>query len=334
MNRRAFITLLVGAAAISSVAWPPAARAQQGERVRRIGVLSSLAADDPAGQARFAAFVQRFQQLGWSEGRNVRIDTRWSAGNADDIRRYAAELIALGPDVILAAGGSSVVGPLLQATRTVPIVFANVTDPVGAGFIDSLARPGGNATGFTQFEYGISAKWLEVLKQIAPGVTRAAVVRDPAIPSGIGQFGAIQSVAPSFGVELRPVNVRDATEIERAIAAFVRSSNGGVIVTGSGLASVHRELIITLAARHRLPAVYYERSFVAAGGLISYGPDFVDQYRRAAAYVDRILKGEKPADLPVQAPTKYEMVINLKTAKALGIEVSPMLLARADEVIE
>jgi putative ABC transport system substrate-binding protein len=223
---------------------------------------------------------------------------------------------------------------LLQATRTVPIVFANVTDPVGAGFVDSLARPGGNATGFTQFEYSLAGKWLELLKQIAPGVTQAAVLRDPAIPSGIGQFGAIQSVAPSFGVELRPVNVRDVTEIERAIAAFARAANGGLIVTGSGLASVHRELIITLAARHKLPAVYYERFFVAAGGLISYGPDFVDQYRRAAAYVDRILKGAKPADLPVQHPTRYQTVLNLKTAKALGLEVPPMVLVRADEVIE
>jgi putative ABC transport system substrate-binding protein len=329
MRRRDFITLLGGAA----VAWPRTARAQQPERMRRIGVLLPQAADDRVGQARLAAFLQGLQQLGWTDGRNVRIDTRWGAGDADRIRRDAAELVALAPDVILTSGASTL-GPLLQATRTVPIVFANVTDPVGAGFIDSLARPGGNVTGFTQFEYGISAKWLELLKQIAPGVTRVAVLRDPAIPSGIGQFGAIQSVAPSFGVELSPVNVRDATEIERAIAAFARSSNGGLIVTGSGLASVRRELIIMLAARHKLPAVYYERLFVAAGGLISYGPNFVDQYRRAASYVDRILKGEKPADLPAQAPTRYETVLNLKTATMLGLTVPPTLLSTADEVIE
>ena len=250
-----------------------------------------------------------------------------------NIRRHAAELAALAPDVILAHGASTV-GPLLQATRTVPIVFPVVADPVGAGFVDSLARPGGNATGFMTFEYSLSGKWLELLKQIAPSVTRAAVLRDPAIASGIGQFGAIQAVAPSLGVEVSPVNVRDAAEIERAVAAFARSSNGGLIVTASASAIVHRDLIITLAARHKLPAVYFERFFVAAGGLISYGPDFVDQYRRAAGYVDRILKGEKPADLPVQAPTKYELVINLKTAKALGLDVPPTLLARADEVIE
>ena len=266
-------------------------------------------------------------------GRNVRIDIRWAAANADDIRRHAAELVALAPDVILAHGASTV-GPLLQATRTVPIVFPIVADPVGAGFVDSLARPGGNATGFMQFEYSMSGKWLELLKEIAPSVTRAAVLRDPAIPAGIGQFGVIQAVAPSLGVEVSPVNMRDAGEIERAVAAFARSPNGGLIVTASALAALHRDLIITLAARHKLPAVYSERSFVAAGGLISYGPDFVDQYRRAAGYVDRILKGEKPADLPVQAPTKYELVINLKTAKALGLDVPPTLLARADEVIE
>ena len=260
------------------------------------------------------------QQLGWTDGRNVRIDHRWGAGDADLMHRYAAELVALAPDVILASG-TSAVGPLLQATRTVPIVFTQVTDPVGAGFVDSLARPGGNATGFTVFEYSISGKWLELLKEIAPGVTRAAVLRDPAISGRSGQLGAIQSVAPSFGVELSPVNVRDAGEIERAVAAFARGSNGGLIVTASGLAIVHRDLIITLAARHQLPAVYSDRFFVAGGGLISYGPDSIDQYRRAAGYVDRILKGEKPADLPVQAPTKYELVINLKTAKALGLEV-------------
>ena len=285
--------------------------------------------DDPEAQARVAAFQQGLQQLGWIAGRNVRIDTRWGGGDAERIRRYAAELVALAPDVILATG-SATVGPLLQATRTVPIVFAYVPDPVGAGFVNSLARPGGNATGFTPFEYSLSGKWLELLKQIAPGVTRAAVIRDPAISTGLGQFGAIQAVAPSIGVEVSAVNVRDAGEIEFAVTAFARSSNGGLIVTGSALANVHRELIITLAAQHKLPAVYFERHFVASGGLISYGPNIVDQYRRAAGYVDRILKGEKPADLPVQASTEYELVINLKTAKALGITIPPTLLARAD----
>ena len=301
--------------------------------MRRIGVLMNLAADDSQGQAWLGAFLQGLQQLGWTIGRNVRIDTRWGGGDADDIRRHAAQLAALAPDVILATGASTV-GPLLQATRTVPIVFAIVVDPVGAGFVDSLARPGGNATGFSQFEYGISAKWLELLKQIAPGVTRVAVLRDPAIPSGIGQFGVIQAVAPSLGVEVNPVNVRDAAEIERAVVAFASAPNGGLILTASGLAAVHRDLIITLAARHKLPAVYFERLFVAVGGLISYGPDQIDQFRRAAGYVDRILKGEKLADLPVQAPTKYELVINLKTAKALGLTIPPTLLATADELIE
>ena len=277
--------------------------------------------------------MQGLALLGWTIGRNVRIDTRWATTNAAEIRRHAAELAALAPDVILAHGASTV-GPLLQATRTVPIVFPLAVDPVGAGFVDSLARPGGNATGFMTFEYSMSGKWLELLKQIAPGVTRAAVLRDPDQGSGTGQFGVIQAVAPSLRVEVIPVNMRDAGEIERAVAAFARSPNGGLIVTASGLAQLHRDLIIALAARHKLPAVYYERFFVAAGGLISYGPDFVDQYRRAAGYVDRILKGEKPADLPVQAPTKYEPVINLKTAKALGLDVPPTLLARADEVIE
>jgi putative tryptophan/tyrosine transport system substrate-binding protein len=329
MRRREFITLLGGAA----VGWPLGARAQQAERMRRIGVLMPLAAGDPAGQARIAVFAQGLQQSGWTIGRNVQIDTRWSAGNADDTRRYAAELVALAPGVIL-ANGNAAVAPLLQATRTVPIVFVIVPDPVGAGFVDSLARPGGNATGFIAYEYSLAAKWLELLKQIAPGITRVAVLRDPALASGPGQFAAIQSVAPSLGVELNPVNVRDAGEIERAVTAFARSSNGGLIVTGSALTAFHRDLIIALAARHKLPTVYIERFFVVAGGLISYGPDFLDQCRRAAGYVDRILKGEKPADLPVQAPTKYELVINLKTAKALGLEVSPILLARADEVIE
>jgi len=328
MRRREFISLLGSAAA----AWPFAARAQQGERMRRIGVLVAVA-DDPEGQARIAAFLQGLQQLGWAEGRNLQIDTRWGAGDADRFRKYAAELVALAPDVILAAGGA-VVPPLLQATRSVPIVFTQTPDPVGAGFVDSLARPGGNVTGFTTFEYGISAKWLELLKEIAPRVTRAAVIRDAAIASGTGQWGALQSVAPSFGVELSPVNMLDAGEIERAIAAFARSPNGGMILTGSALAVFHRDLIVTLAARHKLPAVYYDRHFVAGGGLISYGPNSIDPHRRAAGYVDRILRGEKPADLPVQAPTKYELVVNLKSAKALGLEIPPTLLARADEVIE
>jgi putative ABC transport system substrate-binding protein len=329
MRRRDFITLLGGAV----TAWPLAARAQQGERMRRIGVFFPGAADDPEYQARNAAFLQGLGELGWTVGRNVRIDTRWGAGDPANIPKLAVELAALAPDVILAAGGA-VTGPLLQATRTVPIVFTIVPDPVGAGFVDSLSRPGGNATGFINFEYSISAKWLELLKQIAPRVARVAVLRDPAIPQGIGQFGAVQSAAPSLGVEVSPVNVRDAGEIERAIAAFAGSSNGGLIVTGSPLAVVHRDLIITLAARHKLSAVYFQRFFVNAGGLISYGPDYFDQFRRAAGYVDRILKGTKPADLPVQAPVKYELVINLKTAKALGLDVPTSVLVRADEVIE
>ena len=301
--------------------------------MRQIGVLQSLAADDAEGQARLAAFAQGLQQSGWIIGRNVRIDTRWAAGDAERIRRYAAELVALTPDVILVVGAPAT-GSLLQATRAVPIVFVNVPDPVGAGFVETLARPGGNATGFMNFEYGISGKWLELLKEIAPGVTRVAVLRDSALAAGSGQLGAIQSVAPSFKVELRPIDVRDVGEIERALAAFARASNGGLIVTGSSLAVVHRDLIVTLAARHKLPAVYFQRVYVTDGGLISYGPDFIDQYRRAAGYIDRILKGEKPADLPVQAPTKYELVINLNTARALGLEVPPTLLARAHEVIE
>ena len=329
MKRRDFITLL-GCAA---VAWPLAARAQQADRMRRIGILLPVAADDPQFQAWVGAFLQGLAQLGWTIGRNVRIDTRWATANAAEIRRHAGELVALAPDVILATG-TPTLGPLLQATRTVPIVFTIVADPVAAGFVDSLARPGGNATGFTNFEYGMGAKWLELLKQIAPGVTRVAVLRDPAIASGTGQFGAIQSVAPSFGVELSPINVRDAAEIERAVAAFARAPNDGLILTASALARVHANLIVTLAARHKLPAVYFDRIFVAAGGLISYGPDSVDQYRRAAGYVDRILKGEKPVDLPVQAPVKYELVINLKTAKALGLTIPETVLGRADEVIE
>jgi putative tryptophan/tyrosine transport system substrate-binding protein len=330
MKRRDFITLLGGAAA----SWPLAARAQQVERMRRIGVLIASADGDAESQARMAAFHQGLAQLGWSDGRNVRIDSRWATTNADDLRRHAAELAALVPDLLVAATGTTTVAPLLQATRTVPIVFVVVIDPVGAGFVASLARPGGNATGFTMLEYGQSGKWLELLKEIAPRMTRAAVLRDPAIASGIGQFGAVQAVAPSLGVELTPVDVRDALEIEHTVTSFARSSNGGLIVTPSPSATRHRDLIITLAARHRLPAIYAWRYFVSAGGLISYGPDSIDQYRHAAAYVDRILKGEKPADLPVQAPTKYDLVINLKTAKALGLDVPATLLARADEVIE
>jgi putative tryptophan/tyrosine transport system substrate-binding protein len=329
IGRREFITLLGGAAA----AWPLAARAQQSDRMRRIGVLMPLAADDPEARARLAAFMQALQQLGWTDGRNMRIETRWGGLNASDTRKFAAELAALAPDVILTMS-SVTVAALLQATRTIPIVFTIVVDPVGAGYVDSLARPGGNATGFTVYEYSMSGKWPELLKEIAPSVTRAVVLRDPAIASGPGQFAAIQAVASSLGVELRPVDVRDASEIERAIAVFAQSANSGAIVTGSTGATAHRELIIALAARHRLPAVYNSRFWPASGGLISYGPDFLDQFRRAASYVDRILKGEKPADLPVQAPTKYELVINTKTAKALGIEIPPTLLARADEVIE
>jgi putative tryptophan/tyrosine transport system substrate-binding protein len=329
MKRRAFITLLGGAAAT----WPIAARAQQRERMRRIGVLMPFTADDLEARARLAAFMQALQQLGWTDGHNVRIDTRWSGLNASDTRKFAAELVALAPDVILTMS-SVTVAALLQATRTIPIVFTIVVDPVGAGYVDSLARPGGNATGFTVYEYSMSGKWPELLKEIAPSVTRAVVLRDPAIASGPGQFAGIQAVASSLGVELRPVDVRDAGEIERAIAVFAQSTNSGMIVTGSTGATAHRELIIALAARHRLPAVYNSRFWAAGGGLITYGPDFLDQFRRAAGYVDRILKGEKPADLPVQAPTKYELVINLKTAKTLGLTVPDSLLARADQVIE
>jgi ABC-type uncharacterized transport system substrate-binding protein len=329
MRRREFITLFGGAAA----AWPVAARAQQPQRTRRIGILLPAASDDSEFQVRIAAFHQGLALLGWTIGRNVRIDTRWATTNAAEIRRHAAELAALAPDVIL-ANGASTVGPLLQATRTVPIVFPLVTDPVGAGFVDSLARPGGNATGFMSFEYSLSGKWLELLKQIAPGVTRAAVLRDPTQGGGTSQFAVIQAAAPSLRVEVNPVNLRDAGEIERAVAAFARSPNGGLVVAAGASAQLHRDLIIALAAQHKLPAVYSERFFAVAGGLISYGPDFVDQYRQAAGYVDRILKGEKPADLPVQAPVKYETVLNMKTAKALGIDVPAQVLVRADEVIE
>jgi putative tryptophan/tyrosine transport system substrate-binding protein len=330
MRRRAFITLIGGAAA----AWPLAARAQQQERMRRIGVLAGgAAATDADTQERNAAFAKSLQELGWVVGRNVQIDFRYGLGNAANIRKYAAELVALAPDVILVSGALAL-APLLQVTRTVPIVFVSVADPVGAGFVESMARPGGNATGFIQFEYSLSGKWLELLKEIVPSVTRAAVLRDPSITAGVGQFAVIQSVASSIGLDVRPVNLRDAGEIERAVTAFARSANGGLVVTASALSLVHSELILALAARHKLPAIYPRRSFVAAGGLISYGFDALDQVQRAAGYVDRILKGEKPADLPVQAPTKYELIVNLKTAKALGLDVPPMLLARADEVIE
>jgi putative ABC transport system substrate-binding protein len=328
LKRREFITLLSGTAATL----PFTGRAQQLEPIRRIGALIPSVADDPQYQARFGAFLQGLGQLGWTIGRNVRIDTRWATSVAD-IRRHAVELAALAPDVILASG-SSTIGPLQDATRTVPIVFALVSDPVAAGFVESLARPGGNATGFMNFEYGMGGKWLELLKESAPNLTRAAVLRDSSQGSGTSQFAAIQAVAPSLGVEASPLNMRDAGEVERGIATFARFANGGLIVTASAGSVRHRTLIIMLAARHKLPAVYYERFFPVAGGLISYGPDQMDQYRQAAGYVDRILKGEKPADLPVQAPTKYELVINAQTARMLGLTFPPMLLARADEVIE
>jgi putative ABC transport system substrate-binding protein len=328
MRRRDCIRLLGSVAA-----WPLAARAQQPDRVRRIGVLMPLAEDDPAGQARVAAFLQGLRGSGWINRGNVQIDYRWSTGDDERIRRDSAELVALAPDVVLATG-SATVGALLRLTRAIPIVFPIVVDPVGAGFVESLARPGGNATGFILFEYGLSGKWIELLKEIAPRVTRAAILRDTTIAAGSGQLGAIQSVAPSLGVELNPLGVRDGGEIERAIVSFARAPNSGLIVTGSPLALIHRDLIVSLAAQHELPAVYYDRLFISAGGLTSYGPDILDQYRRAAGYVDRILRGEKPADLPVQAPVKYELVLNLKTAKTLGLEVPPTLLARADEVIE
>jgi putative ABC transport system substrate-binding protein len=327
MWRREFIAGLGSAAA-----WPVLARAQQSARVRRIGVFSNLSADDPEAQTRNAAFLQGLQELGWVVGRNVRIDYRWgAAGDADQIRKYATELVSLAPEVIVATGGSTV-GPLQRATRTVPIVFANVTDPVGAGFIDSLARPGGNTTGFTSREYGFSAKWLALLRQVMPDVKRVAVLRDPANPSGIGVFAAMQGMAPAFGVELIPLGARDAAEIEHNVEAFAGAPNGALIVPVSTLMIVHRDMIIGLASRHRLPAIYGSRFFAVEGGLISYGPDDID--RKAAGYVDRILRGEKPADLPVQAPSKYEFVLNLKTAKALGLTIPETLLATADEVIQ
>ncbi len=327
--RRQLITLLGGAAA----AWPVVAQGQPGERVRRVGMLLPGSSDDAEFQARIGAFLQGLALLGWTIGRNLRIDARWATSAASEIRRHAAELTALAPDVILAHGASTV-GPLLQASRTVPIVFPVISDPVAAGFVDSLARPGGNATGFMVSEYGIAAKWLELLKELTPNVTRLAVLRDPAIPTGSAQFGIIQVAATPLRVEVTSVSVRDAPEIERAVAAFAPAGNGGLIVMGGAATAIHRNLIAMLAVRHKLPAIFAERSYAVAGGLISYGTDYVDQYRRAASYVDRILKGERPADLPVQAPTKFELVINVKTAKALGLEVPPMLLARADEVIE
>ena len=330
MKRRTFITGLGSAAAC-----PVMSNAQQAERGRRIGVLSTASADDPEAQLQNAAFLQRLQELGWTVGRNVWIVHRWGAGgDADQIRKYAMELVSLGPDVIVASGGSTV-GPLQRATRTVPIVFAHAEDPVGAGLVDNLAHPGGNVTGFMTFEYSMGGKWLELLKQIAPNMTRVAVLRDATQGGGTSEFAVIQAMAPSLRVELNnPVNVRDAGEIDRGLAAFARSSNGGLIVTAGPTTTIHRELIIALAARHRLPAVYPNRLFITAGGLISYGPDFLDLYRRAAGYVDRILKGEKPADLPVQAPTKYELVINLKTAKALGLTIPESFLNLTDEVIQ
>jgi putative ABC transport system substrate-binding protein len=328
VRRREFIALAGGAVA----AWSTITDAQ--ERVRRIGVLTATgAADDPEAQARVAAFRQTLQQFGWTDGRNLQIDIRWSAGDVDHMRKNATDLAALAPDVILGAGNASV-GALLQATRTVPIVFVTAADPVGAGFVKSLARPSGNATGFLAFDYSISAKWLELLKEITPGLKRVGVLRNPAIPAAIGQFAVIQAAAPSLGVEVSALNVHDTGEIESVVAAFAPGTNGGLLVTASVLALRGRKLIVALAAKHKLPTAYYGRHFVAEGGLISYGPNWADQYRRAAGYVDRILKGEKPADLPVQAPTKYELVINLKTAKTLGLAVPPPLLARADEVIE
>jgi putative tryptophan/tyrosine transport system substrate-binding protein len=330
MRRRDFVALLGGAAA----AWPLAAHAQQPERIRRVGVLTGAGGpNDEEAPARKAALEQGLQRAGWVEGGNLRIDYRFPAANPEATRKYAAELVALAPDVIVSSGTASM-APLLQATRIVPIVFVNVADPVGAGFVDSLARPGGNVTGFLQFEYSLSGKWVELLKEIAPRVTRVAVLRDPTVTSGIGQFAVVQSVAPSAGMEVVPINVRDPAEIERRFGAFANSANGGVIATASALAVVHRDLLVALAARHRLPAIYHRKVFVAAGGLISYGPNLIDQFGHAGGYAGRILNGEKPADLPVQAPTKYELIVNLKTAKALRLEVPSPLLARADEVIE
>jgi len=329
MRRRDFIKVIVGSAAT----WPLAALPQQGEHMRRIGVLMNTMSNDPESQIRLAAFAESLQQLGWIVGQNVSIDTRWSAGNLENLRKHSVELVALGPDVIMANSSASV-SHILDATRAIPVVFTTVTDPVGAGYVDSLAHPGGNITGFTNFEYAIAGKWLELLKETAPRISRVAVMRESGVAAGPGQFAAIQVAAAPLGIDLRPIDPRDPSEIEHAIAEFAHEPNGGLIVTGSSVASNHRKLITALAAQHRLPVVYNARFYVSDGGLISYGPDFVEQYRRAASYVDRILKGEKPADLPVQAPTKYELVINLKTAKALGLTVPQSLLARADEVIE
>jgi putative ABC transport system substrate-binding protein len=329
VKRRQFIALLGGAA----TAWPLAARAQQREKMRRVGVLLPFSSDDAESQTRMGAFLQTLALSGWTIGRNVQIDTRWGARDAERIHRYALELAALAPDVIL-AHGISTVGPLRQATRTVPIVFPVMADPVGLGLVASLARPGGNVTGFISWEFNFSGKWLELLKQVAPDVTRVAVLRDTAIGTGTSQFAVIQALAPSLRMEVSPVDVRDTSDIEQAVATFARSPNGGLIATAGSATARHRDLIIALAARHKLPAIYFERNFVAAGGLISYGPDYVDQYRQAAHYVDRLLKGEKPADLPVQAPTKYQLVVNLKTAKTLGLDLPASVLARADEVIE
>jgi putative ABC transport system substrate-binding protein len=329
MRRREFITLLGGAAA----AWPLTARAQQTQRTRRVGVLINLTTDDPLSPERIATFAQGLQEAGWTVGRNVQIDYRWTGGDADKARRLAAELVALMPDVVVTAGASHVTA-VQQASRSIPIVFLGVTDPVGGGLVSSMARPGGNATGFILFEYSMSAKWLELLKQISPSLTRAGVIRDPSNPTGTGQFGAIQSVAPSLGVELTPIDVRSASAIERGVVEFARAKNSGLIVVANPLAQANRDTIITLAARHQLPAVYAGRGFIQSGGLLSYAPDTTAQYRQAAGYVDRILKGEKAADLPVQTPTKYELVINLKTAKALGLTVPQTLLTTADEVIE
>jgi len=329
MRRRQFLELLGGVAA----SYPFSLRAQQADRMRRVSVLVGLAADTTEGQAALAVFVQALRDMGWVDGRNVKIEARWSGGHADDARKYAAELASLAPDVLVATGGASV-GALLDASKSIPVVFANVPDPVGSGFVESLSRPGGRATGFIQFEYNLSGKWLGLLKQVAPRVTNVAVLWDPTIIAGVGQFAVIQSIAPSLGVELRAINVRNPEEIERGVTAFARLANGGMIVSGSALAIIHRELIVNLAARYRLPAVYFQKIFVTTNGLISYGADFTDQYRRAAGYVDRILKGEKAADLPVQAPTKYELAINLKAAKELDLSIPPSLLASADEVIE
>ena len=329
MKRRDFIKAFVASAA---AILPSGARAQP-ERIRRLGIILPAAADDPEHQAWLGAFLQALAQSGWIIGRNLRIDIHWATADAANIRKHTTELVALAPDVVLAAGASTV-GPMLQVTRTIPVVFPTAVDPVGAGFVDNLAQPGGNATGFLLYEYSLGGKWLELLKQVAPDVTRVGVLRDSTTPSGSGQLGAIQAAASSFGLEVHPLNIRDAQEIEREIAAFGQSPKGGLILTGSGPSIRYHDLIIRLAAEQRLPAVYYERFYAAAGGMISYGPDRIDQYRRAAGYIDRILRGEKPGELPVQAPTKYELVINLKTAKALGIKVPDALLTSASEVIE